>query len=98
MKVTLRVALACRFRDQYRITANTIEKRGKLYCQLYGAEPIPQDKKYFFEMRVMRLAYQNITVGLITEDNFEYTYSRDKNGCICFDAYTHSIYVEGDKV
>lgn len=42
---------------------------------------------------MMRLAFPNVTIGVIADDNFDFQYSRDKTGCLCFDAYTHSVYV-----
>lgn len=43
------------------------------------------------------LAAPNITIGVITAENFNYDYSLNKKGCICFDAYSRGVYVEGEK-
>lgn len=52
---------------------------------------------HFFQMKITRLTFQSVTVGVITSNNFDQQYSRDKPDCICFDAYTHSTYIEGAK-
>lgn len=46
---------------------------------------------------MIRLTFQSILTGVITAANFGNQYSRDKGDCLCYDAYTHSTYVGGDK-
>jgi hypothetical protein len=55
------------------------------------------DKKSYFEIGMKSLAFPNVTIGVIVEDNFIYDYSMNKKGCICFDAYSRAVYVEGEK-
>jgi hypothetical protein len=96
-KMILEIDPNCKYYSQYKCRKGEIEKSGKLYCQIYNKYPIPIEGKYFFHMKIMRLTFQSVTVGVITEDNFGFQYSRDKSNCICFDAYTHSTYIEGEK-
>jgi hypothetical protein len=87
----------CKYYSQYRIRKNEIEKSGKLYCQIYNRHPMPATGLHFFQIKIARLSFQAVTIGLITARNFAEQYSRDKANCVCFDAYTHSTYVEGQR-
>jgi hypothetical protein len=96
-KMLIRIDPNCKYYSQYKCRKDEIEKCGKLYSQIYNNHPVPSAGMHFFQLKIARLSFQSVTVGLITSRNFQQQYSRDKSHCICFDAYTHSTYVEGAK-
>jgi hypothetical protein len=77
-KMKIEIDPACRYYSQYKCRKGEIEKSGKLYCQIYNRFPVPADARYFFQMKIARLSFQSVTVGLISARNFEEQYSRDK--------------------
>ena len=75
-----------------------MEKTGKMYSQVYCLHPVPESQKHYFGFKIIRMSFKSISLGVITPANFKEAYSRDKPNAICFDAYSHSIYNEGQKI
>ena len=97
-KLKMELDPTCPFAEQYTVRGEEVEKTGKMYSQVYCLHPVPESQKHYFGFKIIRMSFKSISLGVITPANFKEAYSRDKPNAICFDAYSHSIYNEGQKI
>ncbi len=69
-KVILEFDPNCKYYSQYKCKRGQVDKIGRLYCQIYNKHSIPPKGRHFFHLKIVRLTYQSITVGLISQSNF----------------------------